>query len=66
MNISKKNVFNVKYTPIQENKNINWTSRIIKYFRKNKIIMVLAIVFFTCVGMNLILIYNFLRILRQI
>lgn len=44
----------------------NWTSKIIKCIYDNKIIAISIGVFFICVVMNLVLIYNFMRILKQI
>lgn len=68
MDISKENVFKVGYTSTlktsEENK--KWTSKFLKFIRDNKIISISIIVFFMCVMMNLILIYNFLKVLQQV
>ncbi len=69
MEISKENVYNVKYTSILEGREFKkrkWTSNLKKFIRENKIISISIVIFFMCVGMNLILIYNFLKILQQI
>ncbi len=66
MNVSKENIFDVKYTSVLENKKESWTSSIIKFFHRNKLISISIIVFFACVCMNLLLIYNFFRALQQI
>lgn len=66
MEISKENVFKVGYAPVIGEKKIKrkkWTSRIIKFIYKNKILTTAAIVFIMCVTLNIILIYNFMRIL---
>ena len=56
MNVSKENIFDVKYTSVLENKKEGWTSSFLKFFRRNKIISISIIVFFACVCMNLFLI----------
>ncbi len=68
MEISKKNIFNVEYTSVldKSSKNKKWTSTFIKFIRDNKLISISIIVFMMCVGMNLILIYNFFKILQQV
>ena len=69
MNISKEKIQNGKCISKLErkmNRERKWTSNIVKFICKNKIITTSIIVFFMCVIMNLILIYNFLRILQQI
>ena len=69
MKTFKKNIYNVKYTSVLEGislKNEKWTSKIKKFIIENKIISIAIIVFFTCVVMNLFLIYNFLKVLQSI
>ena len=69
MKTFKKNIYNVKYTSVLDGiglKNEKWTSKIKKFIIENKIIFIAIIVFFTCVGMNLFLIYNFLKVLQSI
>lgn len=69
MKTFKKNIYNVKYTSALDGislKNKKWTSKIKKFFIENKIISISIILFFTCVGMNLFLIYNFLKVLQSI
>lgn len=69
MKTFKKNIYNVKYTSVLDGirfKNEKWTSKIKKFIIQNKIISIAIIVFFTCVGMNLFLIYNFLKVLQSI
>ena len=81
MEISKNNIFDVKYTSALANKSekTKGTSRIIKLFdryknsanniikfvREHKIVSISVIVFLMCIGMNLVLIYNFFKILQQ-
>ena len=68
MEISNENVFKMRYTStlgkrVQKNR----TSRKIKDFIiNNKIISIAILVFVMCVGVNLVLIYNFMRILSNI
>ncbi len=68
MEISKKNIFKVGYTSTLQKKlkNKRWTSKLLKFIRDNKIISISIIIFVMCVGMNLLLIYNFLKVLQQI
>ena len=68
MKTSKENIFNIRYTSVL-NKKIkrNRTSSKIKNFiLNNKVISIAATIFVMCVGVNLVLIYNFLRILKSI
>ena len=68
MEISKENIFDVKYTSVLEKKNTKKkrTSAFVKFIRENKLISISIIVFFMCVVMNLILIFNFFKILQQV
>ena len=69
METFKKNIYNVKYTSALEEislKKEKWTSKIKKFIIENKIISIFIMLFFTCVGMNLFLIYNFLKVLQSI
>ena len=69
MEISKENMYNNKYSSILEGKKIRirrWTRSFKQFIRKNKIISISIVLFIMCVGMNLILISNFLRILQQL
>ena len=68
MDISKENIFKVGYTSTlpKKGENKKWTSKFFKFIRNNKIISNSIIVFFMCVMMNLFLIYNFLKVLRQV
>jgi len=68
MEISKENIFNVKYTSVLEKrgKKKRWTSNIVRFIRDNKLISISIIVFLMCVGINLILIFNFFKILTTI
>lgn len=65
MEISNENIFKMRYTStlgkrVQKNR----TSKKIKDFIiNNKIISIAIVVFLMCVGINLVLIYNFMRIL---
>lgn len=69
MKISKDNMYNYKYTSVLEGKELRlreWTRRLKKFIRKNRIISISMVLFIMCVGMNLILIYNFLKILQMV
>ena len=68
MEISKENIFGVKYTSVLEKKSTKKkrTSAFVKFIRENKLISISIIVFLICVGMNLILIFNFFKILQQV
>ena len=68
MDISKENIFKVGYTSTlpKKGENKKWTSKFFKFIRNNKIISISMILFIMCVGMNLILIYNFLKILQMV
>lgn len=68
MEISKENVFKVGYAPIVEqetNKNKRWTSKFLKFIYRNKMLTTAIVVFIMCVTLNLILVYNFMRILAS-
>ena len=41
------------------------TSNIVKFIYKNKILFTAIIIFFMCVTLNLILVYNFMMILER-
>ena len=43
-----------------------WTSRILKFIKKNKIVSISIILFILCVNVNLILIVRFLSVLQYI
>lgn len=43
-----------------------WTSRILKFIKKNKIVSISIILFILCVNVNLILIARFLSVLQYI
>lgn len=68
MEISKENMFNINYTSVLEQKPTKRkrTSKVLKFIKNNKIISIAVIVFFMCVSLNLVLIYNFMRILGGI
>ena len=70
MEISNENIFKMRYTSIlgdKVSKNKKRTSRKIRDFiLNNKIVSIAIVVFLTCVGINLVLIYNFMRILSNI
>ena len=66
MNISKK-IMN--YNTLLGEKVIkkrNWTSRILNFIKKNKIVSISIVLFLLCVNVNLILIARFLSILQYI
>ncbi|MBR0426701.1 MAG: hypothetical protein IJK18_00650 [Clostridia bacterium] len=68
MEISKGNIFDVKYTSVLEKRSQKKkrTSTFLKFIRENKLISISIIVFLMCVAMNLILIFNFFKILQQV
>ena len=69
MEFSKENIYDVKYTSILKEKNSDKrkrTSNLKKFIRENKIISISIVLFIMCVGMNLILIYNFMKILQEV
>ena len=68
MEISNENIFKMRYTStLGKRVKKNRTSRKIKDFIiNNKIISIAILVFVMCVGVNLVLIYNFMRILSNI
>jgi len=66
MEISKENVFKTQYTSVLESTlKKNRTSKILKFIKKNKLISITILVFSTCFSLNIILIYNFLKILEN-
>ena len=69
MEISKENIYDVKYTSILKERNSDKrkrTSNLKRFIRENKIISISIVLFIMCVGMNLILIYNFMKILQEV
>lgn len=50
----------------KEFKQNRWTSKLLKKIYKNKIIVIFMMIFACCVILNIIYIYNFFRILKQI
>ncbi len=66
MNISKK-IMN--YNTLLGEKVIkkrNWTSRILNFIKKNKIVSISIVLFLLCVNVNLVLIAKFLHVLQFI
>ena len=67
MEISKENVFKTQYiSGLRETKQKNWTSKILKFIKDNKILSITAIVFLTCVSLNMFLIVSFMKIIEKI
>lgn len=69
MEISKKNMYSVKYTSIFQKgiiKERKWTSRLKKIIRENKMISIFISLFILCVGINIALISNFINVLKQL
>lgn len=69
MEFSKENIYDVKYTSILKERNSDKrkrTSNLKRFIRENKIISISIVLFIMCVGMNLILIYNFMKILQEV
>lgn len=61
-------VINLGYTTyLQKEKNTkkNWTSNIMNFITKHKILVMCIGIVCMCVLMNMMLIYNFMRILEQ-
>ena len=61
-------VINLGYTTYLQNEKKtkkNWTSNILNKIYKHKILAMCLLIVLMCVGMNLMLIYNFMRILEQ-
>ncbi len=66
MEISKENVFKVEYTSVLGGKTRrNSTSKIKKFIKSNKIISITILIFIMCFSINIILIYNFMKILEN-
>ena len=69
MGNSKENIYDVKYTSIFKGKYFkkrNWTSNFRRIIRDNRIISIFIILFIMCVGMNLTLIYYFMKIIQEL
>lgn len=67
MKTSKQSIFDVKYTSVLKKiEKKKRTSNIIRFICKHKIISTAIAIFMICVIMNLLLIYNFFKILQQI
>ena len=67
MGISKENVFKVEYTSVLGNTlKEKRTSKIKKFIKTNKIISITVLVFVMCFSLNVIMIYNFMKILENI
>lgn len=68
MELSKENVFRTNYAPIvgeNMSKRKRWTDSVTRFIHNNKIITMIFITFFMCVVLNMILIYNFIKILES-
>ena len=66
MYISEEKVFKACYMPTKKNilkKQGKWTSRIIRFVYNNKILCTAGTIFVMCLILNLILIFNFMKIL---
>lgn len=69
MEYAKDEVFQIRY-----NTNLNrlqigherWTSRLLKSMKKHKLITTTAIAFFMFSTVNVIMIYNFMKILQSV
>lgn len=69
MNLSKNNMYSVKYTSILEKgrlKKRKWTSSLKKIIRENRMISIFISLFILCVGINIALISNFINVLKQL
>ena len=68
MDISKENVFKVDYTAVlgrEKIKKKRWTSSLKEFIVNNKLITLTIVVFSVCLTLNLVLIYNFMKILEN-
>lgn len=68
MEMSKENIFKIRYTSVLEqrkSKTKERTSKIREFIQKNKLITVTATIFTMCLSLNMILIYNFMKILEN-
>lgn len=68
MEASKENIFKIEYTSVlgeKISKKEKWTSKLGKFIAKNKLITATIIIFFMCLVLNFILIYNFIEILEN-
>ena len=67
MQISKDNVFKIEYSSIigQELKEKRFT-RIKKFIKKHRLISITFLIFLMCLSFNLVMIYNFMRIIESI
>ena len=68
MDISKENIFKVNYTSVLGRENIKkkkWTSHLKEFIVNNKLITMTIVIFCLCFTLNLVLIYNFMRILEN-
>jgi len=66
MYISEEKIFKACYMPTKKNmlkEQGKWTSRLIRFINRNKILCTTAVIFAMCLMLNFILIINFMKIL---
>lgn len=70
MDMPKNNVFNVSYTSVLGQANVKKENKIKNKFKKiikaNKLITGTFLIFIMCFVLNIVLIYNFMSILKNI
>ena len=70
MDMPKNNVFNVSYTSVLEKtsvkKKMEWTSKLKKFIKSNKLITGTITIFIMCFVLNVFLVYSFMNILKSI
>ena len=66
----KNNVFNVSYTSVLEKTSVKkkkeWTSKLKKFIKSNKLITGTITIFIMCFVLNVFLVYSFMNILKSI
>ena len=66
MEISKENVFKTQYTSVLgRSAKRKRTSKILNFIKKNKIISITILIFIVCSSFNMLLVYNFIKILEN-
>mgnify|MGYP004491217031 CR=1 FL=1 len=70
MDMPKNNVFNVSYTSVLEKTSVKkkkeWTSKLKKFIKSNKLITGTITIFIMCFVLNVFLVYSFMNILKSI
>ena len=67
MKISKDTIFKTTFTSVLEKtKNRKWTSRLVNFIANHKIISITFLIFILFFSVNVILIYNFIKLIQTI